>query len=134
MPRKTIPITAPPARVSYSCEKCPGYCCTYPLIEVGKRDIARMAKHFELTYQQAEERFTKFDKGEKVRALRHRADEHFGTACQFLDREKRRCTIYAARPGVCREYPVQLKCGYYEFLKFERDQQGDEEFIATTSA
>jgi hypothetical protein len=30
---------------------------------------------------------------------------------------------------VCRQYPYLNKCGYYEFLKFEREQQGDDEFI-----
>jgi Fe-S-cluster containining protein len=131
--RRTIPIANKPQRANYSCEKCPAYCCTYPLIEVGKRDIARIARHFELGYEQAEERFTKFDKEEKVRALRHRADEHFGTACQFLHRETRRCTIYEARPGACRDYPNGSSCGYYDFLKFEREHQGDEDFIATTN-
>jgi hypothetical protein len=47
----------------------------------------------------------------------------------FFDQDERRCTVYAARPSVCRIYPDASKCGYYEFLKFERIQQGDEEFI-----
>jgi len=42
------------------------------------------------------------------------------------------CTIYEARPGVCRKYPDSNRCGYYEFLKFEREQQGDEEMVALT--
>jgi hypothetical protein len=33
---------------------------------------------------------------------------------------------------VCREYPDAKRCGYYEFLEFEREQQGDDKFIATT--
>jgi hypothetical protein len=31
---------------------------------------------------------------------------------------------------VCRAYPDTSRCGYYDFLKFEREQQGDPEFIA----
>lgn len=116
----------------YDCAKCPAYCCSYPLIEVGKRDIARLARHFDLTCAQAKQRFTKYDAGEKVRTLRHRKDEHFGTACRFFDTEKRRCTIYEARPAVCRDYPEGNRCGYYDFLQFEREQQGDPDFIATT--
>ena len=131
--KKTIPIANRPAHANYSCEKCPAYCCTYPLIEVGKGDIARLARHFELSYREAEQRYTKYDRQENTRALRHRADEHFGTACQFLHREQRRCTIYAARPQACRAYPVSSHCGYYEFLKFEREHQDDENFIATTN-
>jgi hypothetical protein len=30
---------------------------------------------------------------------------------------------------VCRKYPYGNKCGYYDFLKFEREHQDDEEFI-----
>ena len=41
-------------------------------------------------------------------------------------------TIYEARPGVCRKYPDSTHCGYYDFLKFEREQQGDEEIVAMT--
>ena len=46
-----------------------------------------------------------------------------------FDQDERRCTIYAARPGVCRKYPEEGRCGYFDFLKFEREQQGDDEFI-----
>ena len=50
----------------------------------------------------------------------------------FLDQEKRQCTIYDARPGVCRIFPESSRCGYYEFLKFEREQQGDPDYVALT--
>ncbi len=138
--RRVIPIVEKPAekpaekqtRVFYDCAKCPGYCCTYALIEVGKRDIARLARHFGVSPEEVERRFTKYDSGAKVRTLRHRKDEHFGQACRFLDAEKRRCTVYEARPGVCRAYPEGKRCGYYDFLKFEREHQGDEKYVATT--
>ncbi len=39
-----------------------------------------------------------------------------------------------ARPGTCRKYPGSARCGYYEFLKFEREQQGDPEWIALALA
>ncbi len=116
----------------YDCAKCPGYCCSYPLIEVGKRDIQRLAKHFDISYAQAETRYTRFDKAEKTRSLRQQEDEHFGRICKLFDTEKRRCTVYEARPGVCREYPDGKRCGYYEFLEFEREHQDDPNFIATT--
>ena len=118
---------------SYSCKKCPAYCCSYPLIEIGKRDIARLASHFGVDYETAEERFTKFDAGEKVRALRHKHDTVFKTVCQFLDTEKRQCTVYEARPGVCRDFPASTRCGYYDFLKFEREHQDDPTWVALTS-
>ncbi|HEX4779325.1 MAG TPA: YkgJ family cysteine cluster protein [Usitatibacter sp.] len=126
---KPFPI---PVRANYSCAKCPAYCCTYTEIEVSTRDIERLARHFSLTYAQAEERFTKSDAKGKIRMMRHRKDRIFDSTCMMLDQEKRRCTIYDARPGVCRKYPDTSRCGYYEFLKFERAQQGDEELAALT--
>lgn len=139
MPTKhrVIPIISKPAakstpRVKYDCLKCPGYCCSYDLIEVGKRDIARLARHFSLSYEQAEKRFTKYDKDEKVRTLRHQKDKHFAKICMFFDKRKRRCTIYEARPSLCRAYPNEPHCGYYDFLKFEREHQGDDDYIALT--
>ena len=29
----------------YDCLKCPGYCCSYPIIVVTRRDLARIARH-----------------------------------------------------------------------------------------
>lgn len=132
VPVKTSVEVRSKKRPSFDCSKCPGYCCSYPLIEINKRDIARLAKHFDLSYDQAEDRFTKYDKSEKARGLRHKKDRIFKTVCQFFDTRKRRCTVYEARPGVCREYPDAKICGYYEFLKFEREQQDDPKFIALT--
>jgi Fe-S-cluster containining protein len=127
-----IPVRAAKPRVQYSCLKCPGYCCSYPEIEVTPRDIERLAKHFDVSYAQAEEKFTKYDKKEKVRNLRHQKDEHFATVCMMFDRKARRCTVYEARPSVCRAYPDSPRCGYYDFLKFERAHQDDPDFIAVT--
>ena len=56
----------------------------------------------------------------------------FESTCGLFDQEKRRCTVYEARPGVCRQYPDAPRCGYYDFLSFEREQQGDPDFIALT--
>ena len=127
--KKPFPV---PVRAKYSCAKCPGYCCTYAEIEVTSRDIERLAKHFGLTYAVAEERFTKPDAKQKIRMRRHRKDRIFDSTCMMFDQEKRRCTVYEARPGVCRKYPDSARCGYYDFLKFEREQQGDEEMVALT--
>ena len=129
---KPFPIPVRVKSTRYNCAKCPAYCCTYSDIEVGTRDIDRLARHFGLSYAQAEERFTKPDSKGKVRVMRHRKDTIFDSACMMLDQEKRRCTIYGARPGVCRQYPDSARCGYYEFLKFEREQQGDAELVALT--
>ena len=126
---KPFPI---PVRAYYHCDKCPAFCCTYSEIEVTARDIERLARRFSLTAAQAEERFTKPDAKGKVRILRHRKDKVFDSTCMFLDQDKRRCTVYEARPGVCRKYPDSSRCGYYDFLRFEREQQGDPDLVALT--
>lgn len=128
----TSKISTRKSAVQYDCAKCPGYCCSYPLIEVGKRDIQRLAKHFDISYELAEARYTRYAKAEKVRSLRQQEDEHFGRICKLFDTKKRQCTVYEARPGVCRDYPEGKRCGYYDFLAFEREHQDDPEFIATT--
>jgi Fe-S-cluster containining protein len=127
--KKDFPI---PVRAKYSCAKCPAYCCSYPEIEITRRDLARLARHFGVSFEQAEERFTKYDPKQGVRLLRHQKDKVFDTVCMFLDQKTRRCGAYEARPGVCRDYPDSPRCGYYEFLKFERTHQGDPKFIALT--
>ena len=91
-------------RVSYNCSKCPGYCCSYPVIPLNKRDVQRLADHFGLGFKDARKKFTKVD-GDEPYAMRRKADEHFGSICRFFDTEERRCTIYTARPTICREYP-----------------------------
>lgn len=119
------------ARVLYDCSKCPGYCCSYPVITVTKYDVGRLARYFGLAWEEAERRFTKSAHGYK-RILRRKKDEHYGKICRFFDQEKRRCGIYPARPTVCRSFPGAGRCGYYDFLSFERRTQNDPEFISLT--
>jgi Fe-S-cluster containining protein len=111
-------------RSYYDCTDCPAYCCSiYERVQVTPRDVRRLAKHFGITEEQATSRFTKMYGKERV--LRRKADPLFGQACQFLNPETRGCTIYHARPAVCREYPDTTRCAYYDLLKFERNQQDD---------
>jgi Fe-S-cluster containining protein len=121
----------PLTRIRYNCLKCPGYCCSYPRIEVLDGDLARLAEHFGLSLEEAERRFTRRyrDAESDERILRHRKDHVYETICRFFDRRERRCTVYEARPDVCRQYPNGSKCGYYDFIRFERRHQGDPDFI-----
>ncbi len=116
----------------YNCDKCPAYCCSYGRIVVTKRDIKRLARHFSIDPSLAEKKFTKTGSKTGERVLRHREDEHFLTICRFIDPETRNCTVYSARPKICREFPGEGRCGYYDFLTFERRAQEDPEWIATT--
>lgn len=117
--------------VLYDCSKCPGYCCSYEYIIVTKRDVARLARRFELSYERAEERFTKVIKG-YGRVLRHRQDTVYNSTCQFLHPTERRCTVYEHRPGVCREFPELKRCHYFDFIQTERDRQDDPTYIPLT--
>jgi len=125
-------------KTRYDCAKCPGYCCSYPNIPLEKEDIKELAKHFGLSKKEARKQFTKkgvaAKKGEKPpRVLRHKKDEYFGTICRFFDEENRNCGVYESRPQICRDFPGRKRCGYYDFLKFERKAQDDPDYIALTS-
>ena len=92
--------------------------------------IVRLAKHFGLSFETAKKKFTKVDAEAKY-AMRRKADTHFGKICQFFDTTKRCCTIYNARPTICRDYPGG-GCGYYGFLMAERNSQEDKTHVAST--
>ena len=63
--------------------------------------------------------------------MRRKADHAFRQDLPFFDTDKRRCTIYTARPTICREYPGG-GCGYYGFLMAERNSQEDNDHVAST--
>ena len=112
-------------RSYYDCTKCPAYCCSiYERVQVTKSDIKRLAVHFGVNLETAQRRFTTTWQGEQI--LRRKADPIFGKACKFLDPATRQCTIYDARPLVCRNFPDRVRCAYYDLLQFERIQQGDD--------
>ena len=87
----------------------------------------RILSGFEVS-EEARRQFTKQAHGAEL-AMRRKADPHYGKICRFFDTDARRCTVYEARPAVCRQYPNGRKCGYYDFLRFERKHQDDPDFI-----
>ncbi|MEZ5661229.1 MAG: YkgJ family cysteine cluster protein [Burkholderiaceae bacterium] len=115
-------------KIRYDCAKCPGYCCSYDRIEAKDSDVKRIARHFDMSFEEAEKKYFRWYTPDE-RILRHRKDEVYGSICRFFDTDERRCTIYKARPSVCRQYPNGNKCGYYDFLIFERKHQDDDTFI-----
>ena len=123
---KTIKDEKP--RTYFDCAKCPAYCCSiYDRVQVTQRDINRLAKHFGVSKETARRRYTKMWEDERV--LRRVKDVIFPETCMFLDQQTRGCTIYHARPAVCREYPARSRCTYYDMLQFERRQQNDETVV-----
>jgi Fe-S-cluster containining protein len=116
--------------VFYNCNNCPAYCCSYEHIEATAADIRRLAGHFGVSERTARERFTRPLPGERgQRILRHQPDVHFGSVCNFFDTAGRHCTIYEARPGICRRYPGTPRCGFYDFLMSERSAQEDPDYV-----
>lgn len=114
--------------VKYDCDKCVAYCCSiYDRVQVTPRDLKRLAAHFGVSPEVATARYTKLWNNERI--LRRRADRLFGQACMFLNQETRKCTIYHARPGTCREFPITERCAYYDLIEFEREQQNDPDVI-----
>jgi len=104
--------------LKYDCDKCVAYCCfIYDRVQVTPRDIRRLAAHFGVLPEVALQRFTKV--WGKERILRR----------MFLNQETRKCTIYNARPGTCREFPTTSRCAYYDLIQFERTQQDDPDVI-----
>lgn len=114
--------------LAYDCTKCPAYCCSiYDRVQVTRRDVNRLARHFGLTYEMAEQRFTRLYNNERI--LRRKSDPIFGQACRFLNPETRQCGIYDARPAVCREFPTTKRCAYYDLIEFERTHQDDVDVV-----
>jgi hypothetical protein len=102
------------------------------MIALDKRDVERLAKYFDLSFEEARRKYTKAVWGRKY-VMRQKADKHFERICQFFDTKNRCCTIYKARPAICRSYPGTGRCGYYDFLSFERRAQDDPEWVALTN-
>ena len=121
------PVTGYKA-LKYDCDKCVAYCCSvYERVQVTPGDIRRLAAHFRVLPEVASQRFTKLFAKERI--LRRKADRLFGQACMFLNQETRKCTVYNARPAVCREFPDASRCAYFDLIEFERKQQDDPDVI-----
>jgi len=115
-------------RSNYNCTECPAYCCSvYERVQVNRRDVVRLAKHFGVDESVAAVRYTKVVNKERI--LRRKADPLLGEACMFLNTATRQCGIYHARPGTCRQFLDAARCAYWDLLKFEKQQQGDEDAL-----
>jgi uncharacterized protein len=110
---------------TFDCFNCIGICCSvYTWVEVTKRDVNRIAKHFGLSPEAALAKYTKVVEGRRM--LRRKKDDLFGDTCIFHNLETRLCGQYDARPHACRVWPDHGDggCVYYDVLQFEREQQG----------
>ena len=82
------------------CRACAN-CCRETTVEVGDLDIKSIARFLDAPPEQVEQVYTTADPADGARILRQTAD-----GCVFLAGNL--CSIYAARPRPCREFPYLL--------------------------
>ncbi len=80
----------------FKCENC-GYCCKNenPII-ICQQDIKKIAKYLDISYKKVRINYVRSEGGKLfIKSSK---------PCIFYDNDKK-CTIYEARPLVCRAYP-----------------------------
>src|SRR5205085_10237929 len=61
----------------YNCARCPGFCCSYEIIPLTKRDVERLAKHFDLSLRDAKKKFT-VPRDDAQHTMQRKPYPHFG--------------------------------------------------------
>jgi Fe-S-cluster containining protein len=84
------------------CRRCAN-CCRTLHIRFEEQDIEQIAEHLSLSTVEFIETYLELDQDTRAYKTRDKP-------CPFLD-DDNRCTIYAIRPTVCREYPYTDKEG-----------------------
>jgi uncharacterized protein len=98
------------ARNKSYCNFCPGYCC-YRLpgatLYLDAEDINRLARYFSINDGEVRRRYLENKNTFKIRE---------DGSCVLLanDRMCKRCTVHAARPRQCRDFPFEAPCPYLE--------------------
>lgn len=109
---------------SYNCDQCQGYCCAYPIIQVNRDDVRRLARHLGLTEADVRSEYTVLE-SPKVTRLRLTKDSVFKSeSCVFLDKDTRMCTVYEGRPSICRDHPGE-RCEWYDRMLIETAMAGN---------
>lgn len=112
----------------YDCNACAAYCCGYPIIEAKKPDIRRLARYFKLSPEAAKEKFTEKENN-RVRKMRQKHDKKLNASvCIFLNQKTRQCSIYKARPKICRDHPGD-RCEWNDRRLLETIANGGKKII-----
>ncbi len=112
----------------YDCDSCVGYCCAYPIIQVNRDDVMRLARGIGLTEADVRSEYT-VRESPKVTRLKLTADPVFkGESCVFLDKETRMCTVYEHRPSICRDHPGE-RCEWHDRMLVESAVAGGRKVI-----
>jgi len=80
------------------CLTCPSFCCFMGFVEVSTKEVKRLAKFLGITEEQFERRHLRGHSPAGEMLIKEGLQ-----VCQFLG-EDRKCTVYEARPQVCRSY------------------------------
>lgn len=97
-----LPPTSWPCQ--FDCLAC-GACCLHAGgVLLLDDDVARLAAHFGLTGDEVRLRYTSDGEHLRTKGRQQAGSAGDDPACVFLD--GKRCTVYEARPQVCRDYPV----------------------------
>ena len=102
-----------------ACAACGGACCTGEsgFIFVSEAEIEALAQFLGIAYDELKHRFL-YKAGARL-SIRERMDDD-GFSCIFFDKEKRRCSVYPARPGQCRTFP------FWDYFKTRKDEVRNE--------
>ena len=87
------------------CESCGGKCCIGEsgYIWINPKEIEFLAKHLNITLDEVRIKYLE-KKGYKYSIKEIQLDVN-NYACTFFDLEKKKCSIYEARPIQCRTFP-----------------------------
>lgn len=87
------------------CASCGGLCCLGDsgYVWISDDEIDRLAELLGLSLQETHDNY--LYEAEHRFSIREIELANGGYACIFFDTEKRRCTIYEARPEQCRTFP-----------------------------
>ena len=77
------------------CTQC-GNCCAKLVPNLTNSDSIRLAKHLNILKREFIDKYTGYDSAEREKYIK-------GDGCPFLINKK--CSVYEARPEVCRSYP-----------------------------
>lgn len=114
------------AETLYDCGDCVAFCCTgVYAVSLAGVDYARLALKLEVSPAELKRKYMT----DGV-TLRKKEDPIGGTACVFLDTTERRCTVYSARPEVCRVWPrpehaapgAVGRCAFYDLYTHLRNE------------
>lgn len=110
------------------CTTCSATCCHNWSIEVTEEDVQRLVD-YGIPEEKFLDRWPQPSASGHVGEMKHRKDpknrEELRSPCAMLDPKKRFCTVYPARPKVCRSYS-HLTCDIYieDKLKAEKPKKG----------